>query len=151
MGKYYFKTDIVEGLEGEKVVKDFLTNKGMEFISSNDDNKYDLLFKKKNKFVTYEIKTDTFVTKDNDTKNIFIEYETRNKKSGLSVTEADWFVYFYFNLNELWFIKTEKLKKLINHKLVRTVNNSGDPNSNTKGYLIPRISLKKNFMVYDIT
>lgn len=48
-----------EGDKGEKIVKDILTSRGFDFIKSSgegDYHKYDLMFKKKNKIFTFEVK-----------------------------------------------------------------------------------------------
>jgi hypothetical protein len=75
-------------------------------IEFNNDNKYDF---KTEDGTTYEVKHD-FQTATN---NIAIEFECRNKPSCISVTEADYFIFIFPLLNEVWKIKTEKLKQLI--------------------------------------
>lgn len=75
-------------------------------IEFNNDNRYDF---KTEDGTTYEVKHD-FQTA---TSNIAIEFECRNKPSCISVTEADYFIFIFPLLNEVWKIKTEKLKELI--------------------------------------
>ena len=75
-------------------------------IEFNNDNRYDF---KTEDGTTYEVKHD-FQT---ETNNIAIEFECRNKPSCISVTIADYFIFIFPLLNEVWKIKTEKLKKLI--------------------------------------
>jgi hypothetical protein len=101
-----------------------------------------------NKEVTYEIKTDVKCAPLFDTGNIFIEFESRGKLSGISVTEADWFVTYFKYLGEIWFIKTNKLIKLIKNNDFPIFFNAGDIGSQTHGYLINRRTFKKYFHVY---
>jgi hypothetical protein len=156
MGNYNFKKDINIGEAGETIVKLDLESIGGVFISDNKDNKYDLLMdmplrgKSGYKKVSYEIKTDVFCKPYLDTGNIFIEFECRGSDSGISVSEADWFVTYFQHFREIWYIKTDKLKKLIINNNFKKTELSGDLNSNTKGYLIPRYQFKKYFKVRTI-
>jgi hypothetical protein len=99
---------------------------------------------------TYEIKTDVKCAPLFDTGNIFIEYESRGKASGISVTEADWFVTYFKYLGEVWFIKTKNLKKLIEENNFPTFKDAGDVGSATHGYLIKRKEFKDYFYVRKI-
>lgn len=153
MANYDFKKDINIGEAGEVIVRLDLESLGGVFISDNKDNKYDLLMKIpiKNssgyKDVSYEIKTDVYCRPDIDTGNLFVEYECRGSDSGISVSEADWFVTYFKHFREIWYIRTDKLKKLISDNEFKKTELSGDLNSNTKGYLIPRYQFKKHFNV----
>jgi hypothetical protein len=156
MANYNFKKDINIGEAGEAIVKLDLESIGGVFISDNKDNKYDLLMdmplrgESGYKKVSYEIKTDVFCKPYLDTGNIFIEFECRGSDSGISVSEADWFVTYFQHFREIWYIKTDKLKKLIINNDFKKTELSGDLNSNTKGYLIPRYQFKKYFKVRTI-
>lgn len=150
MANYDFKKDLLLGVVGEGVVKDFLVSKGGVYLESNNDNKFDLKILKNDREITYEIKTDVYCSPKNDTGNIFIEFECRNKPSGISVSEADWFVTYFKNLNQLWFIKTEKLKNLIEESTLSVIRNVGDKNSKTGGYLMNRERFKEYFNIYNI-
>jgi hypothetical protein len=156
MANYNFKKDINIGEAGETIVKLDLESIGGVFISDNKDNKYDLLMdmplrgESGYKKVSYEIKTDVFCKPYLDTGNIFIEFECRGSDSGISVSEADWFVTYFQHFREIWYIKTDKLKKLIINNDFKKTELSGDLNSNTKGYLIPRYQFKKYFKVRTI-
>ena len=99
---------------------------------------------------TYEIKTDVKVAPLFDTGNIFIEYESRNKPSGIATSKADWFVTYFLFLNELWFIKTESLRKLILENEYPIFKDAGDLGSATNGYLLKRKDVKKFFHVCKI-
>lgn len=150
MANLDFKSDLKLGVNGETEVLNFLIKNGASLINTNNDNKYDLKVIKNNKEITYEIKTDVKCAPLFDTGNIFIEYESRNKKSGISVTEADWFVTYFLYFKELWFIKTETLKKLIVENNFPTFKDAGDLNSATHGYLINRKKFKDYFYVCKI-
>jgi hypothetical protein len=71
-----------------------------------------------------------------DTGNIFVEYESRGKRSGIATSEAEWWCYW---LSESHFvmIKKDELKKLC-RKYIGTKRdvNGGDSNT-SKGILLP--------------
>lgn len=150
MANLDFKTDLKLGNDGEDVIINFLESKGCSYVDSNNDNKYDLKMVTKGKETTYEIKTDVKVAPVYDTGNIFIEYESRGKSSGISVTQADWFVTYFKYLKEIWFIKSETLKKLISENDFPIFYDAGDVGSATHGYLIKRKDFKKYFHVCKI-
>lgn len=150
MANLDFKTDLKLGNDGEDVIINFLESKGCSYVDSNNDNKYDLKMVTKGKETTYEIKTDVKVAPVYDTGNIFIEYESRGKTSGISVTQADWFVTYFKYLKEIWFIKSETLKKLILENDFPIFYDAGDVGSATHGYLIKRKDFKKYFHVCKI-
>jgi hypothetical protein len=150
MANLNFREDLKLGNEGEYIILDFLIENGCGFIDTNDNNKYDIKVSKNNKEVTYEIKTDYKIAPLFDTGNIFIEFESRGKKSGISVTEADWFVTYLIHFKEAWFIKTNKLKQLISENNFQVFKDAGDINSATHGYLINRKNFKKHFHVFKV-
>ena len=147
MADYNFKNDLSLGQVGEQNVIDYLINNGGKLITKNNDNKYDAIIEYNGNQITYEIKTDVFCAPNFDTGNIFIEVECRGKESGLSVTEAKWFVTYFLYLNEIWFIETDKLKKILIENDFPISEQNGDLNSNTKGYLIKRKDIKENFKI----
>ena len=81
--------------------------------------------------------------------NLVVEFESRGKPSGISVTEADFYVYFMPKLNEVWNIKMDELKKLIKSNNFKKVS-GGDEGSETKMYLIKRNLYKKYFKIHNI-
>lgn len=109
----------------------------MEF---NNDFKYDLkvgnvyeqmlsdLLQKK-----VEVKRDF---KCLDTGNIFIEYESRGKKSGLSTTQADFWCYWFSDYHCV-FIKTETLKDMCREYLNTNRDVLGGDSNTSKGVLLP--------------
>tara|TARA_Y100001973_G_scaffold77813_1_gene114000 strand:- start:6667 stop:7083 length:417 start_codon:yes stop_codon:yes gene_type:complete len=75
-----------------------------------------------------------------ETKNIFVEYESRGKPSGISTTQANhWVVSFYKN-NNLCFTVSVPIKqmKAITKKyyLAKRITSGGDDNT-SKGVLVP--------------
>ena len=150
MANLNFKEDLVLGNEGEQALVDFLVTKGLTYVDSNYNNKYDVKMLKNNKEVTYEVKTDVKCAPLFDTGNIFIEYTSRGKDSGVIVTKADWFVTYFLFLNELWFIKSDTLKWLIENNDFPVFYNAGDIGSETHGYLIKRKDFKQYFNVCKI-
>tara|TARA_R110000868_G_scaffold29601_2_gene110131 strand:+ start:787 stop:1242 length:456 start_codon:yes stop_codon:yes gene_type:complete len=150
MANYNFNKDLAIGEKGEKDVLFDLESMGGKFIDDNKDNCYDLLVEKGGIQLKYEIKTDVYCFPQFDTGNMFIEFECRGKTSGVEVTKADWFVMHYKYLKEIWYIKTNELKELIKNNQFFKTEFSGDQNSNTKGYLIPREEYKEYFIVRKI-
>ena len=150
MANLDFRTDLKLGNDGEETIIKYLMSKGCLYVDSNDDNRYDRKMIVKGVETTYEIKTDVKCAPLFDTGNIFIEYESRGKASGIVVTEADWFVTYFKYLNEAWFIKSDKLKQLINENDFPTFKDAGDIGSATHGYLIKRKDFKQHFYVCKI-
>jgi len=149
-GQLNFNKDIISGEKGENDIRVLLESKGFTFISDNKDNRYDLIMKYQGNQITYEIKTDILVTPSKDTGNMAIEFESRGKLSGISVTQADYFVYYLAHFGEVWNIKVSNLKKLIANNNFFAVN-GGDKGSNTKMYLINRNKYRNYFKVHKIT
>ena len=164
MANLDFKSDLKLGNEGEKVVIEFLEKKWLTYVESNKDNKnhfkiiahntqYSVYYdynKARMKELTYEVKTDVKCAPLFDTGNLFIEYSSRKKPSGIEVTQADWFVTYFQFLNELWFIKTEKLRELIKNNDFPVFKDAGDHGSETHGYLINRRKYFEHFYVTSI-
>lgn len=150
MGDYNFNEDLPLGQYGENVVIKDLESLGAELIDVCDSYYYDFRVKYKGKVITYEVKTDDYCMLDRDTGNIFVEFESRGKESGISVTMSDWFVYYYLHLGEIWYIRTEELKNIISDNEFKISQNSGDSGSNTKGYLINRHRFEKKFLIHRV-
>ncbi len=70
------------------------------------DNKWDILLENGK---TIEVKHDY----QSERGNMAIEWWCRDKPSGISVSQADYYVYIYPLENEVWKIKTNKLKTMI--------------------------------------
>lgn len=158
MAHYSFKKDIVEGEQGEEFITNWLcTAFNAQRVSNNKTNSHDVIIKlphRENSIwsdsISLEIKTDVLISEKRDTGNMFIEYESRGKPSGISVTKADIFITYFKNINEVWVIKTEDLKNLITNNNFRVVTNAGDKGSGTCGYLIPRMKYRQYFKRYKV-
>lgn len=147
-GEYNFKKDLQKGVDGEDEIIKYMQSIGFTFIDRCSDNRYDFSMMYNGKVYTYELKTDMYCSKDSDTGNIVIEVESRGHYSGISVTQADFFVTYFPNLGEIWNIPTNDLRKLIAEENLPLKEGKGDPGSNTKFYLIKREKFKQNFKVH---
>tara|TARA_R110000803_G_scaffold153992_2_gene218809 strand:+ start:256 stop:612 length:357 start_codon:yes stop_codon:yes gene_type:complete len=86
---------------------------------------------------TIEVKRDLRAL---DTGNVFVEYESRNKASGIAKSEADYYCYFISD-TRMFLITTEDLKALC-RKYIGTYRDKLGGDSNTsKGILLPIIDL----------
>ena len=73
--------------------------------------------------------------------NVFVEYECRGKKSGISTTEAD---YYCFAFKDTFIIiETDKLKSKCRKYLNTDNDKKGGDNNTSKGVLIPLNELIK--------
>ena len=104
-----FKYDLKVGQVGEKYLGNILNSKKIE------------------------VKTDLQAHR---TGNIFIEYFSRNKPSGISTTESDFYAFILSN-EKIIIIKTIELKNIC-RKYINTKRNINGGDSNTsKGILLP--------------
>tara|TARA_R100001224_G_scaffold84243_1_gene53527 strand:+ start:524 stop:874 length:351 start_codon:yes stop_codon:yes gene_type:complete len=78
-----------------------------------------------------EVKTDLQATQ---TGNVFIEYKSRDRLSGLSTSKAEYWAFLISN-EQIIIIETNKLKELCKTKGLRRVD--GGDNNTSKGILIP--------------
>lgn len=146
-GQYDFKKDIITGEQGQKFIREFLENKGFIYMDECNTNEYDLKMSYGDKCYTYEIKTDVYKV---NTGNMVIEFESRGKPSGISVTKADFFVTYFPFLGEIWNISSDGLKKLIANIKPRIFEHSGDQNSNTKLYRLKKSEVIQHFKVHKV-
>jgi hypothetical protein len=77
-----------------------------------------------------------------ETGNIFVEYESRNKKSGLASTEAEYWCYWLSDEHCI-FIKTERLKQMCRKYIGTNRDILGGDLNTSKGILLPIIDLLK--------
>tara|TARA_R110001606_G_scaffold380790_1_gene541498 strand:+ start:432 stop:782 length:351 start_codon:yes stop_codon:yes gene_type:complete len=104
-----FKYDLDLGQLGEKLVYDILTNKKVE------------------------VKTDYKAT---DTGNVFIEYYSRGKDSGITTSKADFYCFVTSNVN-ITFIGIQELKKKCRKYLNTNRDVKGGDNNTSQGILLP--------------
>lgn len=87
---------------------------------------------------TVEVKADL---KAKATGNLFIEYESRGKPSGIATSEAD---YWCFDIGHLFIlIETEELKQIVRPLLGTSADKRGGDNNSSKGVLLPLTELIK--------
>lgn len=153
-----FDLDLVEGEAGQDEVIAFLTQMyGVTLLASNDTNRYDCTINIPvpsplgQGFMTVEIKTDFLVTPDRDTGNLFVEINSRGKRSGINVCKGDWFLYYFKHLHQLWAIKPPALLNLLRvgiHSGHLRMVGGGDIGSGTQGVLVPRDIHHQHFHVW---
>ena len=146
-----FRKDLIEGQKGEKVIADYLQkNYGLTNIEFNDDIRYDIKGEKDGKILTFEVKTDRYeYFKKYKTYNIFVEQECSNKPSGINATQADYFIYYYPDLECFYFISIEHLRNLIQTSNFPIKAQSGD-NGKVVGVVIHRNLYRKHFVIKHI-
>lgn len=146
-GNYSFHADLELGENGEDDIVRYLESLGYKYISRNHDNRYDIIMEYKGRHYTFEIKTDVY---PRDTGNIAVEVECRGKPSGLSVTEADFFVTYFKHYGEIWNIRTSKLRDLVKNGNFYLKEGAGDKGSNTKIFLMKKNIVKHYFKIHKI-
>ena len=129
-----FSTDLEFAKQAEKYTKIELKKKYPNTKRITGYHKeYDIIVPEVDK--TIEVKSDR---RTKETGNLFIEYESRGKPSGISTTKAD--VWFYYieptDFKQLIMIRTDVLKKLIKDNKFQKVK--GGDNNTSWGYLIPK-------------
>lgn len=80
-----------------------------------------------------EVKTDFQAEK---TGNIFVEYSSRNKPSGISISESDWYAFIISN-EKIKLIATKKLKEICRKYLNTKRDIKGGDNNTSSGVLVP--------------
>ena len=85
---------------------------------------------------TIEVKNDLKATK---TGNLFIEFKSRGKPSGIDTTEADFWCFLVSDVFML--IQTEKLKALVDPLKDTDAERLGGDNNTSVGVLLPIIKL----------
>jgi hypothetical protein len=82
-----------------------------------------------------EVKNDRLIHK---TGNLFIEYESRDKPSGLATTTAEYWIYRLSELDSALIFPTKALKQVCRVYFKQNIflKNGGDSNT-SKGFLIP--------------
>jgi hypothetical protein len=116
-------------------------------MKHNNDFRYDLAVGKvaedlladllENKKV--EVKRDM---KAMETGNIFVEYESRDKPSGLANSEAEYYCYF-INDDRMFVIETSELKMLCRTYIGTKRDIVGGDSNTSKGILLPLTDLIK--------
>jgi len=106
-----FQDDLERSGIYEIYIKKVFEEKGFEFVEYCNNKYFDILMLDKNKKdVMIEVKSDS---KTAYTPNIIFEFESYGKPSGVKTSTSDYWVYVFPPLKEIWFIKTNALKKII--------------------------------------
>lgn len=146
-----FNKDLYLGNIGERVISKYLTERhGYKLVEFGNDKCFDIKMLKDGREILFEIKTDRFEKfKNRITNNIFIEISCSGKLSGLHTTESEYFVYFFPDKEQAFFIKTKDLKELIKTPGLKITEQSGD-DGRVKGILMNRIDFKEHFKIIHI-
>ena len=126
-----FDEALAKSRHSEKLVAKLLAVEGWELESKNDTFAYDLLFTNGKKV---EIKEDKLVGRYG---NIAIEYTSRGKPSGISSTEADYWVTVAHTKDGVVVLMTPVglLRHMCNEKEWHKEKSGGDSGSDTRMYL----------------
>jgi len=106
-----FKQDLLLGQKYEKLAQIAVIewlNQGLEVIEERNDNLYD--FKLSNGS-TYEVKYDRMCSQ---TGNLYVETQSHSRMAGLSVCQADYYIFAVGEFKtKFYIIKTDELKQMI--------------------------------------
>ena len=84
-----------------------------------------------------EVKTDFEAYR---TGNVFVEYESRGKRSGIAVTQAEYYAFIILDkcqeIRSIVLIETERLKVIARKKLGTRYDISGGDDNTSKGVLV---------------
>jgi hypothetical protein len=157
MNTEQFTKDLRFGKSGEQDIINYFTTIGLNYVGASTYGSlkdYDLKFTNKKGVVkTFEVKTDKYVTPQKDTGNMIVEHSSWGKEAVYTASQADYFVYYFINLEKdnVWIIKMDKLRKLIKDNAgVMSVVNGGDSKA-TKCIKVPRLEFQSEFTVTTYT
>lgn len=150
--------NLKQGEDGQKRWVEYVTkySNDLKYVSTSKTKINDEIFKYRGrKKITFEIKTDYVAGVSSqlksglrisaDTGNMYIEFSDRGKPSGISTTEADYYVVYFIHLQEFWLTPVEKLKQLISENKFRP--EKGGDDFMAIGYLIARNEYRDYFTV----
>lgn len=123
-------------------------------MEHNNDFKYDLMIGQEGESImarlladtTVEVKTDWIAAR---TGNVYIEYESRGKPSGLAKTQAKFWAYIILKedtpresfdveaIQDILFFKVEKIKDVCRNWLKTNLPKKGGDSNTSLGCLIP--------------
>ena len=120
-----FNRDLEIGQTVEKEFAKILENIGATDITENNDYRYDISCNISGIPKLFEVKFDQQTI---SSPNLAIEFESRGKASGISTSEADYWVYKIFFEGRWVFatIKSSKLKEIILSESYWRIVNGGD-------------------------
>ena len=134
-----FKRDLAVGQEAEKYAAEVITSIHKQYITEFNESKdieklrdYDFKLTGDGKELTFEVKADA---KEANTGNLFMEYKSRGKVSGIYRSISDFIVFVLKAGTMLIFNRQALLSYLeLNKSRFKTV---GTMHSNTQGILVP--------------
>ena len=116
-------------------------------MNYNSDFRYDLQIGQNYETSLYELLGKKIEVKRDfkclDTGNIFIEYESRGKKSGIATSEAEWWCY-WLSEHHLILIELSVLKTICRTFLNTNRDVKGGDLNSSKGILLPLKILFEN-------
>ena len=116
-------------------------------MTYNNDSRYDIKGVYKSNVTKFEIKSDRY----KNTGNMALEIYDNGKLSGISVSEADVFIYNYTNISELYvylfFIPLVELKKVLKDNESKLNIIKGGDDKEASIILLPMAEYKEYFKV----
>jgi hypothetical protein len=148
-----FKTDLSQGELGERVIANYLLIKRpikkIEFMGEGKD--WDFKCEDINgKIITFEVKTDRYEYMNGiTTGNMFIEISCSKKPSGINASKADYFVYYYPDLELFYIMPLPEFRLFLLKEKITIAELCGD-GQRTEGYLLDRQLCGKNYTSFTI-
>ena len=147
MGVRLWKKDLAWGERWERVIGLYLFFNGVSEMTYNNDSRYDIKGVYKSNVTKFEIKSD----RCKNTGNMALEIYDNGKLSGISVSEADVFIYNYTNISELYvylfFIPLVELKKVLKDNESKLNIIKGGDDKEASIILLPMAEYKEYFKV----
>lgn len=147
MGVRLWKKDLAWGERWERVIGLYLFFNGVSEMTYNNDSRYDIKGVYKSNVTKFEIKSDRY----KNTGNMALEIYDNGKLSGISVSEADVFIYNYTNISELYvylfFIPLVELKKVLKDNESKLNIIKGGDDKEASIILLPMAEYKEYFKV----
>jgi hypothetical protein len=155
-----FKEDLEQGQKDENyIIPYILEHFKAELVDTNKDNKWDYRIKLQNgQVLSFEQKSDWVcvpprflgekLIRGKDTGNMAVEYECFDKPSGISVSKADFFVYWYRFLGLVYIVPVSEVRWLMfNYDFPCEKMGKG---FKAKGQLVPRSMLDNPIVLENI-
>ena len=147
MGTRLWRKDLAWGERWERVIGLYLFFNGVSNITYNNDKRYDIKGVYKSNVTKFEVKSDRY----KNTGNMALEIKDNDKPSGISVSEADVFVYNYTNISDIYvyifFIPLVELKKVLKDNTATLKIIKGGDDKEASIILLPMAVYKKHFKV----
>lgn len=142
-----WRKDLTWGERWERVIGLYLFFNGISEMTYNNDSRYDIKGVYKSNVTKFEIKSDRY----KNTGNMALEIYDNGKLSGISVSEADVFIYNYTNISELYvylfFIPLVELKKVLKDNESKLNIIKGGDDKEASIILLPMAEYKEYFKV----